>query len=84
MLIPLLIVVTLITVTGGTLVAIRIWKKRQQGKPPKINYQVFLVMGIGFLGVGTVLMVTISPAFIGLSGIGAASVIISLANRNKW
>lgn len=84
MLIPLVIILALVAITIGTIVVLITWKRKRQGKPPKINYLSFFLMGVCFLGVGIVLMTTINSAFIGLSGIGVVSIIISLANRNKW
>jgi hypothetical protein len=84
MLIPLVTILALVAISIGTIVVLITWKKRQQGKPYNINYLAFFLMGVCFLGAGIVLMTTINSAFIGLIGIGVVSIIISLANRNKW
>jgi hypothetical protein len=84
MLVTIVAVLALVAITIGSIATLVIWKKKQKGKSPKINYLVFFVMGISFLGVGMILMTTVNSAFIGLSGIGVVSIIISVANRNKW
>ena len=49
------------------------------------NYQVFFILGIFFLPMGIVLMITIdNPAFIGITGMGLIYMVIGLANRDKW
>ena len=49
------------------------------------NYQVFFILGICFLTMGIVLMITRdNPAFIGITGMGLIYMVIGLANRDKW
>ena len=49
------------------------------------NYEVFFILGIFFLPMGIVLMITIdNPAFIGITGMGLIYMVIGLANRDKW
>ena len=41
-------------------------------------------MGISFLPIGIVFTVSISPAFVGFTGIGICYMAIGLANKDKW
>jgi len=50
-----------------------------------IEPEVFFILGIFFLPMGIVLMITIdNPAFIGITGMGLIYMVIGLANRDKW
>ena len=41
-------------------------------------------MGICFLPTGIIFMTTVSPAFIGITGLGLCYMAIGLANKDKW
>jgi RsiW-degrading membrane proteinase PrsW (M82 family) len=60
------------------------WYKRKGDLGDK-NYKGLFIMGITFLPVGIVLSISTSnPGLIGISGVGAAYLVIALKNRDKW
>ena len=61
-----------VLVTVGILVAFLAFKRRKEGEPQEPNYRAFFILGICFTGTETVFMTTISPAFIGITGLGIA------------
>ena len=78
-----LIVVALVVI--GLILILVVFKKKKEGKMGEPNYQVFFILGICFLSMGFVLMITIdNPAFIGITGMGLIYMTIGLANRDKW
>jgi hypothetical protein len=59
-------------------------RETEKGRNTK-NYEAFFILGISFLPVGIVLMVTTgNPGFIGMTGLGLVYTIIGLTNRDKW
>jgi len=76
--------IILVLVSVGILVAFLALKRRKDGKPQELDYRAFFILGICFTGTETVFMTTISPAFIGITGLGIVYMIICLANRDKW
>jgi len=68
----------------GIIVTLIVWKRKKEGKMEEPDYQAFYIMGICFLLIGIILMATVSPAFIGFTGIGLFYMAIGLANRDKW
>lgn len=68
----------------GLLTVFIVLKRKKVGKLDDPNFKVFFILGICFLPMGVVFMVTVSPAFIGITGMGLIYLIIGLVNRNKW
>ena len=68
----------------GVLVAVVVWKRRQDEMPREVNYQAFFLMGLVFVSVGVVFMTTMNPGFIGIMGLGIVYMILGVANRDKW
>lgn len=82
----ILIVIGIITilVSIGILLTLIIWKKYKEGKYGEPDYQAFFIMGICLLPMGIIFMITVSPAFIGFTGMSICYMAIALANRDKW
>ena len=83
-LILIVIGIIAILVFVGIIVTIIVWKRKKEGMMEEPNYQVFYIMGICFLSMGIIFMATVSPAFIGFTGMGLFYMAIGLANRDKW
>ena len=78
----ILLGIGIITIILGVLVA---WKKRKEGKSKETDYRAFFIMGISFLPLGIVMMITIgNPGMLGLTALGIIYMIMGLANRDKW
>jgi hypothetical protein len=57
----------------------------RNGNSGEMNYRGFFFIGLAFLPVGVTLFVaTRNPGLIGISGVGAAYLVIGLSNRDKW
>lgn len=73
----LIVVVLLLTIV--------LFKKKKEGKIKEPNYQVFFIIGIAWVPIGIVFMVTINFVIgIAFMGLGASYIAIGLANRDKW
>jgi hypothetical protein len=73
-----------ILVVVGILLTLIVLKKKEEGKYGDADYRAFFIMGICFLPMGIIFMTTVSPAFIGFTGMGLCYMAIGLANRDKW
>lgn len=84
----LLLLVGIIAVTVlalGIIVLFISMKKKKEGKYKESDYRAFFILGICcFLPMGTIFMITISPGFIGFTGLGIIYMIIGLSHRDKW
>ena len=58
--------------------------KKKTDEVKEINYQAFFIMGISFLGMGTVFTAAINPGFLGITVLGIIYMIIGLKNKDKW
>ena len=83
-LIFIVIGIIVILVVVGIILSVIFLKKKQEGKYEEPDYRVFFIMGISFLPIGIVFMITVSLAFIGFTGIGICYMAIGLANKDKW
>ena len=82
-LISLLIVAILVVI--GLVLTFVVYKKKKEGKMKETNYQVFFMIGIIWLPVGVVFMITINSAIgIAFMAMGIVYMAIGLANRDKW
>ncbi len=74
-----------ILVLIGVVLTLVFWKKKKEGTMKEPNYQAFFAIGIVWLPVGVVFMLTVNTglgiAFMGMSVVYLA---IGLANRDKW
>lgn len=68
----------------GILLTLIVWKKKKEGKYEEPDYQAFFIMGICFLPMGIISMITVSPAFFGFTVMGLCYMAIGLANKDKW
>ena len=60
-------------------------KKKKEGKMGEPNYQVFFVLGILWMPIGIVFMMTINLVIgVAFLGLGISYLAIGLANRDKW
>lgn len=80
-----LIIVGILVIIGFILTFVAYKKRKKEGEIKEPNYQVFFTIGIVWLPVGVVFMLTINTAIgIAFMAMGAAYLAISLANRDKW
>lgn len=74
-----------VLVVIGLLLTIVVFKKKKEGKLGEPNYQVFFNVGIIWIPVGVVFMITINTVIgIAFMGLGASYITIGLSNRDKW
>jgi hypothetical protein len=67
------------------LITIVVVKKKKEGKIGEPNYRVFFNVGMIWIPVGVVFMITINIVIgIAFMGLGASYMAIGLANRYKW
>jgi len=82
-LISALIIAVLVVI--GLVLTLLVFKKKKEGKMGEPNYQVFFIIGIAWLPIGVVFMLTINLVMgIAFMGMGASYMVIGLANRDKW
>ena len=61
------------------------FKKKKEGKTGEINYKIFFILGLVWIPIGSVYMITINTAIgIAFMGLGVAYIAIGLANKDKW
>jgi len=81
-LISALIVATLVIIV--LILTLVVFKKKKEGKMREPNYQVFFILGIAWIPIGIVFMVTINLVIgIAFMGMGVSYMVIGLANRDK-
>jgi hypothetical protein len=62
-----------------------VFKKKKEGEMIEPNYRVFFILGITWIPIGIVFMVTINFVIgIAFMGMGISYMAIGLANRDKW
>ena len=66
------------------IVVLVVWKKKKSDELQEPNYQTFYMLGMSFIPIGIVFMITVSPAFIAFMGLGICYMAIGLARRDKW
>jgi len=88
---PLLIMITIAAVILilGVVVAIIVWKKREEdrkrGKPQKVDYRAFFGVGVVFLPAGVALMIsTKNPGMLGIAALGVIYMIMGLSHKDEW
>jgi hypothetical protein len=82
-LISALIVAALVVL--GLFLKILVFKKKKEGKTVEPNYQVFFNVGMIWIPVGVVFMITINFVIgIAFMGMGLSYLAIGLANKDKW
>jgi uncharacterized membrane protein len=82
-LISALIVAALIVI--GLILTLVVIKKKKEGKMGEPNYQVFFIIGMSWIPIGSVFIITINLVMgIAFIGLGIAYMAIGLANRDKW
>ena len=79
-----LIIVTILVIIGLILTLV-VYKKKKEGKMGEPNYQVFFTIGIVWIPIGVVFMITVNST-IGMAfmALGVVYMAIGLANRDKW
>ena len=81
--INVLIIAALVVI--GLILIVVFFKKKKEDIRKEPNYQAFFSIGIIWLPVGVVFMLTINLAIgIAFMGLGASYIAIGLANRDKW
>jgi hypothetical protein len=61
------------------------WKRRVDIRQGKMNYRLLFIIGITFLPARITLSIsTGNPGLIGISGLGAAYLYISLSHKDEW
>ena len=80
------IAILAILVIIGVVLTLIYWKRKKEGKlGGEPNYQVFFIIGIVWLPVGLIFMLTINMVIgIAFIGMGLAYLAIGLANRDRW
>ena len=82
-LISILIVAALLVI--GLILTLVVIKKKKEGKIGEPNYKVFHFLGIIWIAIGIVFMVSINLVIgIAFMGMGLSYMMISLVNREKW
>ena len=83
-LISIFIILFLILI--GLILLLFFWKKKKEGKiVGEPNYQVFFIIGISWIPIGIVFMLTINTVIgIAFMSMGLAYISIGLANKDKW
>jgi len=82
-LISALIIAALIVI--GLILTLVVIKKKKEGKMGEPNYQVFFTIGMAWIPIGSVFIITINLLMgISFMGLGIAYMAIGLANRDKW
>jgi hypothetical protein len=78
-----LIVVVLVVI--GLMLTFVVFKKKKEGKMGEPNYRIFFNIGMIWIPVGVVFMITLNPA-VGMAFIamGVVYMTIGLVNRDKW
>jgi hypothetical protein len=74
-----------ILVILGLILTLVVFKKKKENKKVEPNYQVFFILGISWIPIGVVFMITVHPV-IGMvfMAMGLGYMAIGLANRDKW
>ena len=79
------VLIPAVLIVIGLLLTIVVYKKKKGGKLGEPNYQVFFNVGIIWIPVGFVFMITINPVMgIAFMALGTSYMAIGLANRDKW
>ena len=82
-LISALIIAALIVI--GLILTLVVIKKKKEGKMGEPNYQVFFTIGMAWIPIGSVFIITINLVMgIAFMCLGIAYMAIGLANRDKW
>ena len=82
-LISALIVAALVVI--GLILTLLLFKKKKEGKMGEPNYQVFFIIGIAWIPIGIVFMITMHPAAgMAFMAMGIIYLGIGLANLDKW
>ena len=69
----------------GLILTLVLLKKKKEGKMGEPNYQVFFILGILWMPIGIIFMMTINLVLgIAFLGLGVSYLGIGLANRDKW
>lgn len=59
--------------------------QKKEGKTGEINYKIFFIIGLTWIPIGSVFMITINSVMgIAFMGLGIAYMAIGLAHRDKW
>ena len=79
------LIIIAILVVLGLILTLVVYKKKKEGKMGEPNYKVFFIIGITWIPIGVVFMITVHPV-IGMSfmALGVSYMAIGLANRDKW
>jgi hypothetical protein len=78
-----LIVVGLVVI--GLLLILVLFRTKKEDKMREPNYQVFFIIGVSWIPIGVVFMITINIAIgIAFLAMGAIYQTIGLANSDKW
>jgi heme A synthase len=80
---PILVAIISILVLTGIIVVL-VWKKRKKESSAETDYRVFFILGICWFPLGIVFMAINNPIGFVFFIVGAAYLVIGLANRDKW
>ena len=83
--IPIIALIVGALVVLGLILTLVVFKKKKEGKMGEPNYQVFFIIGIAWIPIGSVFMITINLVIgIAFMGMVVSYLAIGLANRDKW
>jgi hypothetical protein len=68
----------------GIAIFLLLWQRKKETKPKDVDYYTFYAVGLIFLPLGAAFSITVSPAFMGLAGLGVVYIAIGLQNKDKW
>ena len=78
-----LIVAALLVI--GLILTLVVLKKKKEGKIGEPNYKVFFIVGLAWIPIGAVFIITINIVMgVAFMGLGLSYMAIGLANRDKW
>ena len=80
----ILTIITAIALVLGVFVLYFVMKKKIKDTDVETDYRVFFILGICFLPMGIIFMITVSPGFAGIAVLGVIYVAIGLYHKDKW
>jgi hypothetical protein len=77
-------IILIALVLVGIILVVVAWKKKKE-ETYETNYQAFFTLGICFLPLGIIFMITVdNPAFMGMTALGIIYLTIGLTHQDKW
>ena len=78
-------IIVAVMIVIGLLLILVLFKKKKEGKMRTPNYKIFFILGLSWIPIGIVFLVTINTVLgIAFMGLGISYIAIGLTNRDKW